>query len=216
MEALAQMIDVEMDAMKVVLLEKFQTYLDAVLVDIAAKHELDLGALQGEYLMGRNELAESVLSDSSTKVMKSAPRVRKSKEGAEERVKCEAKTAKGAACKNFALAGCKFCACHNKDKAPKSKESRVDKIRKGAAKAVKPVSPPSSDSESEVESPVKAPPKRPVRKAVARPVSPMKVPVVSEVEHEEEMSEEMKQQLDDLFGSESGSDTEIDDGEVEK
>lgn len=215
MESLAQMIEVEMDAMKVVLLEKFQTYLDAVLVDIAAKHELDLGALQAEYLAGRNEIAESAMSDSSAKsakVKKSKPRTKKAEE---ERVKCEAKTAKGAACKNFALAGCKFCACHGKEKAPKSKESRVDKIRRGAAKAgVKPVSPPSSDSESEVESPVRAPPKRPVRKAAAKPVSPMKVPEIPVVpsvpeEHEEEeMSVEMKQQLDDLFGS--GSETEGD------
>ena len=213
MESLAQMIEVEMDAMKVVLLEKFQTYLDAVLVDIAAKHELDLGALQAEYLAGRNEIAESALSDSSAKP-KSKPK--RTKKADDERVKCEAKTAKGAACKNFALAGCKFCACHNKEKAPKSKESRVEKIRRGAAKAgVKPVSPPSSDSESEVESPVRAPPKRPVRKAAAKPVSPMKVPEIPVVpsvpeEHEEEMSVEMKQQLDDLFGSESGSETEGD------
>lgn len=225
MEALAQMIDAKVDALKVELFEQFQTYLDGVLVDMAAKYELDLETLQKEYLMG---------TGISTPVSSEKPkRVRKAKADTDTREKCQAKTAKGAPCKNMALSGGVFCACHSKA-TKKTGESRVDKIRKGLKKGgVKPVSPPSSDSESDeesVHSPAKVPvvpvvseppkrPKRPVRKAAAKAApakeesesdeesvkSPVKVPVTDEVE---ELSAEMKSQLDALFGDDDEDEDE--------
>jgi len=108
----------------------FTEYLDCILTDIASEYKLDLEELQGKYL--RSEFR------------KSTPAAKKKKVESDEegRGKCEAKTAKGQPCKNNALAGMKFCQCHNKDKkaAPKKKAQKK------------------SDSESGTESEAEAPP----------------------------------------------------------
>lgn len=152
-----------MEAVKMELMGLFRDQLDAMLVEIAKDHDLDLEELQAKYEV----FTATPAPPKATK----APRARKAKsdsDGEGERKKCSATTAKGAACKNFALAGGSFCACHNKGKTTKPTKSLRSKAAKGG---VKPVDPPSSDSESEA-------PKR-ARK-------PVKVEIESESETEEE------------------------------
>lgn len=219
MAVMAGLLEARMDAVKVELMQAFQDQLDRMLVEIAAEYKLDLAELQEKYeMVGESD------SESRVSAKPKAPRKPRAKKDAqEERKKCAAKTAKGAACKNFALAGCEFCACHSKAKAPK--ESKVQKMRRDGKKGqVKPVSPPSSDSESdsenEIASPVK-PQKRPTRKAQVKHSHPMDEEVHEECEAcevigngaveecEVMVDEDVKKVLDELFEG-SGSDTEDD------
>lgn len=217
MAVMAGLLEARMDAVKVELMQAFQDQLDRMLVEIADEYKLDLAELQEKY-----EMVYESGSESRAPAKAAKPRVKKAAQ--EERKKCAAKTAKGAACKNFALAGCEFCACHSKAKAPKA--SKVQKMRRDGKKGqVKPVSPPSSDSESdsenEIVSPAK-PQKRPTRKAQVKHSHPMDKEVHEECEAcevigngavEDECSvmvdEDVKKVLDDLFDG-SGSDTEDD------
>lgn len=223
MAVMAGLVEARLDAVKVELMQAFQDHLDRMLVEIADDYKLDLAELQEKY-----EMVYESGSESRAPAKAPAKRAPRKVKDSEERKKCAAKTAKGAACKNFALVGCEFCACHSKAKAPK--ESKVQKMRRDGKKGqVKPVSPPSSDSESdsenEIVSPVKSPvkpQKRPTRKAQVKHSHPMDKEVHEECEAcevigngavEDECSvmvdDDVKKVLDDLFEG-SGSDTEDD------
>lgn len=212
---MAGLVDARMEEVKGELLGLFRTQLDAMLVEIANEYDIDLEELQEKY---------EIFSDPKTPpAPKAAAKKRAPKD--EERVKCAAKTAKGSACKNFALAGSTFCACHGKTKGtkPPTRNLRA-KASKGG---VKPVSAPSSDSENEIDSDaesVKSPPKT---KAYKRPG---KKPVVHDHPMDKEVHEECEacevigngetgessvvvdpdvmKVLDELFESESESESE--------
>jgi hypothetical protein len=238
MEGLLKSIDAKVDALKQELFDEFQWYLGSVLLEISQKHNLNLEELQGEYL----SCSDGSGSDSGSEVKaKRAPAKRKAaKVSGDDKVKCTATTAKGAPCKNLALTGGVLCACHSKSKPPKN--SRVDKIRRDVNKGrVKPVSPPSSDSESEEEVPKvvvkKVPPKKAEevqvtrRPGVRREVAEMKK-VVEEIdalfesggeEEEEEsvgentgvgVSQEVAAEIDALF--ESGGEEEEEEEESDE
>ena len=231
MEALARMVEKKLEATKVELFTEFQEILGSVLLDVSRKYDIKFEDLESEYLTSSGS-ASSSEGESPVKV-KAKPRVRKAKATEEERKKCSAKTAKGAPCKNFALAGCEFCACHSKAKGP-AKPSKVQKMRKEGKKGtVKPVSPPSSDeidSDAEsVRSPVK-PTKRPTKAKKAQVVHDH---AIDHEVHEEcaacevlggicenpavMVDEDVKKVLDELFNGsdvdeadDSGSETEGD------
>ncbi len=154
MSSMASLIQARLDEVKVELFHVFQDHLDAMLVEISEAHGIDLEELQAKYLV----VSETPGPAPARKKSEGKKRA-KSDSDSEERPKCEAKTAKGAACKNLALAGGVLCACHSKGKSDGKKVSKVDKLRK--QKQVKPVSAPSSDDEAE--SPVRT------RKGVALP-----------------------------------------------
>jgi hypothetical protein len=171
---MAGLVDARMDAVKAELMGVFRDQLDSMLVEISRDYKIDLEELQEKY---------EIYSDPKTPAPPKAPVVRapakarkaKSDSEGEDRKKCEAKTAKGAACKNFALAGGCLCACHSKGKAKPAQTLR-SRASKGG---VKPVDPPSSDSESD-EKPKAT---RPVKKA-----APKKVEIESDSESETEAS----------------------------
>ena len=228
MEGLLKAIDAKVDSLKQELFFEFQDYLGSVLLEISQKHNLDLDELQGEYLMCSGDV-----SDGGSEVKaKRAPAKRKAaKVSGDDKVKCTATTAKGAPCKNLALTGGTLCACHSKSKAPKN--SRVDKIRRDVNKGrVKPVSPPSSDSESEAPKVAKGKeiaPRRPVVKRAVVEVAEMKK-VAAEIdalfesgeesggeseveesvgENKDVVSQEVAAEIDALF--ESGEESDVDD-----
>ena len=158
---MAGLVDARLEAVKLELLGVFRDQLDSMLVEISRDYKIDLEELQEKY---------EIFSDPKTPAAPVAPvaakapakakaRKAKSDSDGEERKKCEAKTAKGAACKNFALAGGCLCACHSKGK------SKPSTLRAKASKGgVKPVDPPSSDSESEEKPKAKRVVKRVVKK----------------------------------------------------
>jgi hypothetical protein len=164
MEALARMVEkkleamkVELEATKVELFNEFQEILGSVLLDVSRKYEIKFEELESEYLTSSGSASSS---EGESPAKPKATKKRRVKAADEDRKKCSAKTAKGAACKNFALAGCEFCACHSKAKADPKRSGKIQKMRKEGKKGtVKPVSPPSSDeidSDAEsVKSPVK-------------------------------------------------------------
>ena len=104
--------------------EDFTSHLDAILVDISSKYNIDL-----------EELQESYLGDYKSDAPKKTRKAPKKKESDDERNKCKAKTAKGDPCKNNALTGTDFCRCHTKDKGP-AKEKAPKKSTKRTKKAV--------------------------------------------------------------------------------
>lgn len=114
----------------------FTDYLDCILTDISSEYDLDLEELQSKYL--RSEF-------------KKTRKTTKKRESDDERQKCEARTAKGDACKNNALTGTRFCRCHTKDKG-KEKEKEKPKKSSKPKKSAKPVHSHSpSESEDECE-----------------------------------------------------------------
>lgn len=160
-----------MEAVKEELMGVFRDQLDAMLVEIAKDHDLDLEELQGKYEVFT---ATPAPPKAPAKAPAKARKAKSDSEG-EDRKKCEAKTAKGAACKNFALAGGSMCACHSKGKAKPAQTLR-SRASKGG---VKPVDPPSSDSESE---------EKPTAKRVVKKAAPKKVEIESDSESETEAS----------------------------
>lgn len=211
--AIAGVLEARMEEVKAELMGVFRDELDRMLVEISKDYEIDLDELQEKYeIFGEAKAPEAP---------KKAAKPRKAKsdsDGESERKKCAAKTAKGAPCKNFALHGSTFCACHGKSKAVR-KDSKVDKLRK--EKPAKKLELPSSDEESESEVEV---PKRVYKRPGKAPVThshkmESKVHedceacsvignVAAEKEDEKvEVSEEVKSLLDELFEG-SGSDTE--------
>lgn len=203
-----------MEEVKAELMGVFRDELDRMLVEISKDYEIDLDELQEKYEI----FGEAKAPEAPKKAAK--PRKAKSDSDSEgDRKKCAAKTAKGAPCKNFALRGSTFCACHGKSKAVR-KDSKVDKLRK--EKPAKKLELPSSDEESESEE-VEVP-KRVYKRPGKAPVThshkmESKVHedceacsvignVAAEKEDEKvEVSEEVKSLLDELFEG-SGSDTE--------
>jgi hypothetical protein len=169
---MAGLVDARLEAVKMELLGVFRDQLDSMLVEISRDYKIDLEELQEKY---------EIFSDPKTPAPPKAPakapakaRKAKSDSDGEDRKKCEAKTAKGAACKNFALAGGCLCACHSKGK------SKPSTLRAKASKGgVKPVDPPSSDSESE---------EKPKAKRVVKKAAPKKVEIESDSESESEAS----------------------------
>lgn len=225
MSAIAAVVDARMEEVKQELLAVFSQQLDVMLQDIAETYSLELGELQERYQV---VVGTPVLPKKASK-----PRKKASSDSDGERVKCEARTAKGAPCKNFALTGGVFCACHNKAPGAKKKaESSVEKMKR-TAKKQKTVEIPSDD---EVET--TPPPKKRVPEKA--PGAPKKAVVkhnhrMDEEEHDDcsvcqtlgnaasrvesneepvvEVSSEMQEVLDTLFDDEdewSGTD---DDGE---
>lgn len=230
MQAMMALIESKVESVKQELFQAFQDELDGILLEISREHKIPLDALQSKYLY----VSEGSESDSSpAPKAPRAPRKPKASASGGERPKCAATTAKGAPCRNLALAGGVFCACHSKAKGAKpAAGSRVDKLRREAGKGgVKPVSPPSSDSESDSEievKPKRAPPKRPAKRAPVKHSHPIGTEesadcgvcqtlgnaAAKKSADECSVTAEMKAQLDALFAKadeeevESGDETE--------
>ena len=115
----------------------FQEDLEVLLGQIAAEFGIDHDALLDFAEVKRRESSETVTEAVTESKAKKARKTKKAKaesesegSGAEEpkeRAKCAARTAKGTACKNNALADCEFCRVHNKGPLalPKAKEAEV-------------------------------------------------------------------------------------------
>lgn len=238
MSAIAGVVEARMEEVKQELLGVFRDQLDSMLQEIASDYGLELGELQEKY-----QVVSSTPAPPKKAVVKRVKKATSDSEG--ERVKCEARTAKGAPCKNFALAGSTFCACHNKDNKEKKGESKVEKIKR-TAKKQKSVDVPSED-EGECsrvnDTPRNAKGKEPVKvpaapkKAVVKHNHPMDFEehsdcrvcqtlgnaATSMTDNTEDpvvqVSEDMKKVLDTLFDSDDDGDwsgTEDDGEDVEE
>jgi len=122
----------------------FQEDLEVLLGQIAAEFGIDHDALLDFAEVKRKESSETVSEAVTESKTKKARKTKKAKapesesegSGAEqepkERAKCAAKTAKGTACKNNALADCEFCRVHNKGPLALPKAKEVDQVPKEA------------------------------------------------------------------------------------
>jgi len=138
----------------------FQEDLEVLLGQIAVEFGIDHDALLDFAEVKRKESSEAVseaVTESKAKKVKKTKKAKAESEGSEgeaevqqkERAKCAAKTAKGTACKNNALADCEFCRVHNKgpltlppkakevdqgptDQVPAKKEKKARKSKKAA------------------------------------------------------------------------------------
>ena len=103
--------------------EQFTDHLNSILMDISEKYEIDMADLEAAYLGEYKPKKASKKKD-------------------DDRQKCEAKTAKGTACRNYALVDTKFCQCHTKEKKEKKdkgKEKEEKKEKKEPKKKKTPV-----------------------------------------------------------------------------
>ena len=116
----------------------FQEDLEVLLGQIAAEFGIDHDALLDFAEVKRKESSGTV-SEAVTDSKKKAKKTKKAKapeseseveQEPKERAKCAAKTAKGTACKNNALADCEFCRVHNKGPLALPKAKEVDQVPK--------------------------------------------------------------------------------------
>ena len=115
-----------------------ENMLKEILHDISERYEIAYTDLEERYLMPQegDENSEFTSPPPKPKVV-AKPRVKKAKEGDEEKVQCKGLTTKKTQCKKFALAGGVFCACHQKKADEGDDPSEVKakpKATKGKAK----------------------------------------------------------------------------------
>ncbi len=90
-----------------------ENMLKEILRDISDTYTLPYEELEERYLIPKDGDESSEFTSPPPKP-KAKPRVKKAKEGEEERPQCKGLTTKKTQCKKFALAGGVYCACHQK------------------------------------------------------------------------------------------------------
>lgn len=145
-----------------------------ILRDIADNYEIPYEELEAKYLIPQEGDETSSLASPPPRPKAAPKRVKKAKEG-EEKVQCKGLTTKKTQCKKFALAGCEYCACHQKKADEGEDPSEVKpkgKATKGKGKGKgKKVEVEDEGSDAEVQSP---PPKKGKSKITSPPPAPKK------------------------------------------
>jgi hypothetical protein len=169
-----------------------ENLLKEILRDISDTYTIPYEELEDKYLIPRDGDESSEFTSPPPKPKAVAkPRVKKAKEGEEERPQCKGLTTKKTQCKKFALAGGVYCACHQKkadegddpsEVKPKAKPKKTKAKPKPKREEVE-----DEGSDAEVTSPT------PKKKGKAKVTSPPPAPVkgkkhthpIDEEEHEE-------------------------------
>jgi hypothetical protein len=213
--------------------------LKAMLRDISEHYEIPYEDLEARYLVPKEGDENSTLPESDDEVEskpkkvskpKSKPKAKAKSEDEDERPKCAATTAKGAPCKNLALAGLCYCRVHqnkfgdsdDEEEKPKKKVSKAKSKTKKSKKVVDPEELIASDEEEtpkkkskKAETP-KAPKKAHTHKVdeeegdcaeCASGGNPVKK-LEDEFEEDEETSKKLESLLDKLDAMGAGSDDE--------
>lgn len=222
--------------------------LKAMLRDISEHYEIPYEDLEARYLVPKEGDENSTLPDPESeseeveskpkKVSKpkSKPKAKAKSEDEEERPKCAATTAKGAPCKNLALAGLCYCRVHqnkfgdsdDEEDKPKKKVSKPKSKSKKSKKVVDPEELIASDEEETPKKSKKAETPKAPKKAHTHKVdeededcaecsskgNPVKK-LEDEFEEDEDTSKKLESLLDKLDAMGAGSDNEEDEDEEE-